>query len=117
MSTKVCSPHCRIVAPGAGQEGKAEAKAKYVPKISRNEYGTPVLDYVFAEVHNIAQHHLLCYVNTDIILLSDFIEAIQPYAEDRAWIKPAQAIHHAHSGAKQYCEQHMINESHEVYYA
>ncbi|MCX6655517.1 MAG: hypothetical protein NTY03_10420 [Candidatus Bathyarchaeota archaeon] len=73
-------PECEIILfgdePGA-KEVAAEAKAKYVPQISRNEYGTPLLDCIFAEVHKIAQYHLLCYVNTDIILLSDFIKAVQ----------------------------------------
>src|SRR4030043_774264 len=73
-------PDCEIILfgkePGV-EEVAAEAKARYVPEISRNNYGTPLLDYVFAEVHKTAQHRLLCYVNTDIILLSEFMKAVQ----------------------------------------
>lgn len=73
-------PECEIILfgdePGV-EEVAAEAKAKCVPQISRNEYGTPLLDYIFAEVHKMARHHSLCYVNTDIILMSDFIKAVQ----------------------------------------
>lgn len=73
-------PDCEIILfgdePGV-KEIAAEVKAKYVPQISRNEYGTPLLDYIFTEVHKIARHHSLCYVNTDIILMSDFIKAVQ----------------------------------------
>ena len=73
-------PSCEIILfgdePGT-EETAAEIKAKYVPQIARNEYGTPLLDCVFAEVQQIASHNLICYVNADIILLSDFLEAIK----------------------------------------
>lgn len=73
-------PRCQIVLFGDEQgieEAADEIKAKYVPQIARNEYGTPLLDYVFNKVQEIASQNLICYVNTDIILLSDFLEAIK----------------------------------------
>lgn len=73
-------PSCEVILfgdePGT-EEVAAETKARYFPKIARNEYGTPLLDHVFAEVQKIASQNLICYVNTDIILLSDFLEAIK----------------------------------------
>lgn len=59
------------------EETAADFKAKWMPKISRNEYGTPLLNSVFQQVERIASNRLICYVNADIILLSDFVEAIQ----------------------------------------
>ena len=47
----------------------------HVPEISRNEYGSALLDDLFAHAHTRARHDLLCYINADIILTRDFIEA------------------------------------------
>jgi hypothetical protein len=79
-SWSLLHPDCEIILcgdePGI-EEAANEFKAKYLPKIARNEYGTPLLDYVFNKVQQIANHNLICYVNADIILLSDFLEAIK----------------------------------------
>ncbi|NVM22066.1 MAG: hypothetical protein HWN68_09850 [Desulfobacterales bacterium] len=76
-----CLDHgCEIILCGdepGTEEAAAENKARYIPGVARNEYGTPLLNSVFAEVRQIANHPLLCYVNADIILLRDFIEAAQ----------------------------------------
>jgi len=73
-------PACELILcgddPGV-KEAAAEFKAKHIPDISRNEYGTPLLNSVFTEVPKIASHRLMCYVNADIILLSDFIRAVE----------------------------------------
>ena len=73
-------PTCEIILcgddPGV-KEAAAEFKAKQIPDICRNEYGTPLLNSVFDKVPKIASHRLMCYVNADIILLSDFIRAVE----------------------------------------
>ncbi len=50
---------------------------RWIPHIKRNNYGTPLLDSAFSQAASAAHHKLLCYVNSDIILLNDFIESIK----------------------------------------
>lgn len=71
---------CEIVLCGndhGTEEAAFKFKTKYIPDITRNEFGTPLLHSVFEQVEKRARHQLLCYVNADIILFSDFIAAIQ----------------------------------------
>ncbi|MEQ8463051.1 hypothetical protein [Coleofasciculus sp. E1-EBD-02] len=72
-------PACEIILcgnePGI-EEVVTEFGAKWIPSLARNEYGTPLLNSAFDQVQQVASHPLLCYVNADIILLRDFIEAL-----------------------------------------
>ena len=58
-------------------EAATEFGATHMASVECNEYGTPLLNSVFAQVQLLARHRLLCYVNADIILLSDFVEAVE----------------------------------------
>jgi len=73
-------PACEIILFG-DDEGTAEVAAEFgvrhVPDVARNEFGTPLVSDLFAQAQRLASHDLLCYVNADIILLSDFIKAVQ----------------------------------------
>ena len=51
--------------------------AMHVPHIEFNKYGTPLLDGIFRQAHELAQGTILSYVNTDIILLNDFLKAVK----------------------------------------
>jgi hypothetical protein len=57
-------------------EGTAELAAKlgvrHLPKVERNSHGTPLVSSLFATANDAATHEMLCYVNADIVLLSDF---------------------------------------------
>ena len=70
-------PRCQVILFG-NEEGVAETAeelgVQHVAHVKRNEFGTPLLDHVFGTVHKLAEHGLLCYVNTDIILMGDFME-------------------------------------------
>ena len=73
-------PSCEIIlcADEPGTEDVArEFDTQYIPHITRNEYGTPLLNSAFETAQNKANHPILCYVNADIILMSDFLTAIQ----------------------------------------
>lgn len=63
-----------------GEEGTDEIcrglGLRHVPDITRNEFGTPVLGDVFEKAQRLASHEQLCYVNADIMLLSDFSRAL-----------------------------------------
>ena len=73
-------PACEIILFG-DEQGTAEIAAEFgvrhVLDVARNEHGTPLLDDVFAKAQRQARFGLLCYVNADIILMSDFAAAVQ----------------------------------------
>ena len=58
----------------------SEVGATYLPHVSRNQYGTPLLNSVFEEAERASHSSLMCYVNADIVLLSDFIPAVRRIA-------------------------------------
>jgi len=72
------SPPCEIILVG-DEEGLAEAAARcgvrHVPDVLRSQFGTPLLNSVFERAQALATHSLMCYVNADVIFLSDFSEA------------------------------------------
>lgn len=63
------------VVEGAG-DLLAEVNATYRPDIACNEFGTPLINAMFAEAQRIARHSVLCYINGDIVLLPDFVRAV-----------------------------------------
>lgn len=50
---------------------------RHVPQISRNDLGTPFLNDLFQKAQQISSFQILAYVNADIILLSDFTQALE----------------------------------------
>ena len=58
---------------------------KHIPDIKRNEFGTPLFSDLFDKAQHQARHHLLCYVNADIILISDFMSAVLRVSQ---WVDP-----------------------------
>jgi hypothetical protein len=72
-------PQCEIILFG-NDEGTAEIAAElgvtHIPDIERNEHGTPLVSALFSRAQKTARYDTLCYVNSDIILLSDFLPAI-----------------------------------------
>ncbi len=72
-------PECEVILIG-DDEGTAEVAREFgirhEPEVLRNEYGTPYLNHIFDRAHEMARHGLLCYVNCDIILMKDFIKAV-----------------------------------------
>jgi hypothetical protein len=57
-------------------ETAAELRISHLHDIARNEFGTPLLDDLFRRAREFARTPLLCYVNNDIILLHEFIDAV-----------------------------------------
>ena len=60
-------------------EGTAEAAREFglrhLPNVATNEHGTPLLSDLFRQAEAAAGFPWMCYVNADIILLSDFLRA------------------------------------------
>jgi len=73
-------PACEIILFG-DEEGIAEIAGesgiKQVATVERNEYGTPLVSSMFKITQDMAGNNLLCYVNADIILMSDFTAAVK----------------------------------------
>jgi hypothetical protein len=73
-------PNCEVVLFG-DEEGTDEAArelgVRHVPTVARNEFGTPLLSSVFDQVGALAQEGALCYVNSDIVFLDDFVPALR----------------------------------------
>lgn len=74
------SPQPEIILFG-NDEGTASTASqlsiRHVPDVQCNEYGTPLLNSIFKSAQDIASNPLTCYINADIILLSDFMLAIR----------------------------------------
>ncbi len=73
-------PACEVLLFGS-EEGTAEVAAEFgvrhVPDVARNDFGTPLVNDLFAQAQRLATHDLLCYVNADILLMSDFLAAVR----------------------------------------
>lgn len=71
---------CEVILFG-NDEGTAEVAAEFgvghIPEVSRNKYGTPLVNNLFDTAQAISSYPLLCYVNADIILMGDFLRAVQ----------------------------------------
>lgn len=63
------------------EEGTAEVckefGLRHIPEVERNEYGTPLLSSLFASADSTASNSTLCYINSDIILTTDFMPSVQ----------------------------------------
>lgn len=79
-------PKCEIILFG-DEEGidkvAKEFNIRYIPEIKKNEFGTPLVNDVFEKAKKIANENILAYVNADIILMSDFMKAIENIKESR----------------------------------
>jgi hypothetical protein len=54
-----------------------ELDLRHEPGVERDAKGNKRLDYMFRKAQKIAQYELLCYVNCDILLMQDFLAAVQ----------------------------------------
>jgi hypothetical protein len=72
-------PDCEIILFG-DDAGVADAatrhRVRHMPHVQRNSAGTPILTDVFARAEAAATHSVLCFVNSDIILFEDFLNAV-----------------------------------------
>lgn len=87
-------PACEVILMG-DDEGTADVAAelgsRLIPRVARNEYSTPLLDSMFGEAEKAATYPHLCYVNADIILMSDFLVAVQQVvSEERHFLMVGQ---------------------------
>jgi hypothetical protein len=78
-SWKRVHPDAQIILFG-DEEGIAAAASghgvAHEPAVPRNQFGTPLLDWVFSRGQSLARHSLVCYANTDIVFDTDLIRAL-----------------------------------------
>jgi hypothetical protein len=56
---------------------------EHIPTVERDELGTPRVDSVFRQGISATESRLLCYANADIILMSEFLDAVRAAASSR----------------------------------
>ena len=74
------SPKCEIILFGDDNgvvEVAQEFNILHISEVKKNEFGTPLLSSAFNLTRKTAKGDILVYVNSDIILLSDFIPAVK----------------------------------------
>ena len=80
-------PACEIILMG-NDEGTAEIAAefglRYVPDVARTSFGTPLVSDLFQQAQQLSVNNLFCYVNSDILLMSDFMQAIQRVMDQKS---------------------------------
>jgi hypothetical protein len=80
QSWKLLHPDVEIILFG-NDEGAAdisrELGLRHEPDVARDPSGPPYMNCMFDRAQEIARHEILCYVNCDIILTSDFCKAVQ----------------------------------------
>jgi len=71
---------CQIILVGDDEgtaEMAAEVGALHLPDVELTDFGTPYLDDAFAQAQHHATFDLICYLNADIIIFDDVLQAAQ----------------------------------------
>jgi len=72
------SPQIILLGNEAGtSEICKEYDINFISDVKLSSYGTPLVNDVFDKAQGIAQYNIMAFVNTDIILMDDFIAAIK----------------------------------------
>lgn len=85
QSWTLLSPKPEIILFGSDEGTKEVAEEfglRHVPEVAANEHGTPLLNDLFRQAERGSRTRLMCYVNADILLLSDFAEAIEQVSKN-----------------------------------
>ncbi len=80
------SPKCEILLLGDEtglRETAREFDTVHINNINKTDYGTPLLDHAFKLAQETASNGIICYINSDIILLDDFLPAVRQIEFER----------------------------------
>ena len=87
-SWSMLEPKCQVILAG-NDEGTDQASSdlgvEHIPNLTRNEFGTPLLDSAYQQVEDAARFPFICYVNADVILMNDFTQAVQRVLRQSQW--------------------------------
>jgi len=77
-------PECEVILLG-NEEGVAQFAAefgiKHIPDVKVSKFGTPLVADAFDKVKKVARFRIHAYLNSDIILLSDFMDAVKKVSQ------------------------------------
>jgi hypothetical protein len=79
------SPRPDILLYGGDRDTAAiceDLGARYVPDAVRNRWGTVVLNGLFESAQRLARTDVMCYANADMILMSDFAQAVETVSHE-----------------------------------
>jgi len=79
-------PEAEVILFGDDEGAVAAARElgiRHEPHVQRNQYGTKYLGPIYDRAQEIARNEIMCYVNCDIVLMSDFREAVERLCEWR----------------------------------
>jgi hypothetical protein len=77
-SWRLLDPQLQIILFGSEwgtREVARELQIDHVPGVCCNDYGTPLVSDLFTKAQERAEHNILCFVNTDVIFMRDFLVA------------------------------------------
>jgi hypothetical protein len=84
QSWTLLRPRPRLILFGNDEGTKEiaeELNIEHVPSVACSEYGTPIIQDVFKQARQLSNTPLLCYINSDIILMPDFLDAVKIASE------------------------------------
>ena len=87
-SWTLLQPQCEIILMGDDQgtgEAAADMGVRHIPSLNRNEFGTPLMDHAFQLADAESKYPLLCFVNADVILMDDTLNAVEKVKETTDW--------------------------------
>jgi hypothetical protein len=73
-------PRCEVILIGDDEgvgETASEIGVQHISRVEKSEFETPLLSSVFDSAAKAAKNDILVYVNSDIILLNDFVCAVK----------------------------------------
>lgn len=73
-------PEVEVILLGDDEGTSGVAKEfciQHIPDVARNDHGTPLINSLFEKAQERARYDRMCYVNADIILMSNFVRAIK----------------------------------------
>jgi hypothetical protein len=80
QSWRRLGPEVEVILMG-DDEGTSEVAKEFgihhIPDVARNQFGTPLIRSLFDRAQEKARYDRMCYVNADILLMSDFTRAVQ----------------------------------------
>jgi hypothetical protein len=66
------------------EEAARELGVRWIPDLERNASGTPLISSMFAQARKVGQGDLLAIINTDILLMQDFVQAARLVSQQTA---------------------------------
>src|SRR5438876_11202396 len=85
-SWKLLHPDIEVILFG-DEKGAAEIcqelGLRHEPNVERHESGFKYIGTIFDQAQKLARHEVLCYVNCDILLGGDFLDAVQRVSAEK----------------------------------